>query len=125
MTKMCPIIAKEAVEIPTDEMHGPITKVEITKSQNDEGKVVQYVKATVDTGRKDIKGWNGLMTFSLPAYLSKQSGLGRLLNRLNLPFEVNKPWDEQTLVGLHVVFDTRRDGNFTNVVTDSIVLFQE
>jgi hypothetical protein len=119
---MAPIIARETVEIPTDRMSGSITKVEITKSQNDEGKVVEYVNCTVDTGRKDIKGWNGLMKFSCPAYLSKGSALGRLLLRLGFTpaFDNKTPFDENQLKGLTVVFDTKREGNFTNVVLDSV-----
>lgn len=118
-----PIIAKESVEIPTDRFSGPIEKVEITSSQNDEGKVVQYVQCHVNTGRKDIKGWNGMMKFSVPAYLSKNSGLGKLLSRLEIAIPAaGQAFDEQSLKGLVVSFDTRRDGNFTNVIVDSIYL---
>lgn len=116
-----PIIAKESVEIPTDDFSGPIQKVEITRSQNDEGKIVEYVNCHVDTGRKDIKGWNGLMKFSVPAYLTKQSALGRLLTRLDISWKVGEAFDEQSLKGIVVSFQTRRDGNFTNVVVDSVV----
>lgn len=117
-----PIVAREAVEIPTDDFSGEIVKTEITSSQNSEGKVVQYVQCHVDTGRKDIKGWNGLMKFSVPAYLSKNSALGKLLARLGIAIPAaGQQFDEQTLTGLSVTFQTRRDGNFTNVVVDSIV----
>lgn len=117
-----PIVARESIEIPTNEYSGPIIKTEITSSQNDEGKTVQYVQCHVDTGVKDIKGWNGQMRFSVPAYLTKQSALGRLLGRLNLPFAAGQAFDEQSLTGLKIVFDTRREGNFTNIVVDSIHL---
>jgi hypothetical protein len=124
---MCPIIARETVEIPTERFSGPIVKVEITKSRNDEGKIVEYVNCTVDTGCKDIKGWNGLMKFSVPAYLSKNSALGRLLLRLGFEptFDGKFIFDEQELEDVVVIFDTKRDGNFTNVVVDTVRRVEE
>lgn len=122
---MCPIVGREIVEIPTNEYHGEIVKTEITSSQNDDGKIVQYVNCQVDTGVKTVKGWNGLMRFSVPANLTKQTALGRLLNRLNIKWLPGESFDEQSLTGLHVVFDTKRDGNFTNIVVDSIVPDEE
>jgi hypothetical protein len=120
-----PIIAKESVEIPVREYSGTIEKVEITSSQNDDGKVVQYVNCHVNTGTTDIKGWNGMFRFSVPANLTKQTGLGKLLNRLGLSFTVGQSFDEQSLKGLRVVFDTRREGYFTNVIVDSVHLADE
>jgi hypothetical protein len=122
-----PIVARETVEIPTDSFSGPIEKVKIEKSQNDEGKVVEYLNCFVQTGRKDIKGWDGKMRFSVPVYLSKNSALGRLLIRLGFPvtFDNKYVFDENQLVGVNVVFDTVREGNFTNVVVNSIQRAEE
>lgn len=117
---MCPIVGREIVEIPTSRYSGPITKVEITQSQNDEGKIVQYVNMHVDTGVKTIKGWDGQMRFSVPANLTKQTALGRLLNRLELAWIPGQGFDEQSLKGIEIAFDTVRNGNFTNVVVDSV-----
>lgn len=114
------IMAKKSVEIPVTSYTGKITRVAIASGENSDGKAVQYLNAFVQTGAK-VEGWNGEMKLSMPAYLTQQSALGRLLNRLQIPFTFGKNFDEQTLVGHVVEFDTKRDGNFTVPILDSVV----
>jgi hypothetical protein len=123
--KTMPIIAKESVEIPTDHFSGEIIKSEISRSQNNEGKIVEYVQCTVQTDRKDIKGWNGQFRFSVPANLTKQTALGKLLGRLGISWTVGEVFEENVLTGLVVEFDTKREGYFTNVIVDSIHVVEE
>lgn len=117
---MCPIIAKESVEIPTERYSGVIESVEIRRSQNDEGKIVEYVEMKVNTGISAVKGWNGVFKVSYPANLTRQTGFGKFLSRMGIAFTVGQSFDEQSLKGQRVSFDTRRDGNFTNPILEGV-----
>lgn len=118
---MCPITARDSVEIPVSRYTGRIQNVVIDNQENKKGEPVQYVKFNIETATKDVKGWNGVFkNVGYPANLTKQTSLGKFLQRMNIPFTVGQPWDEQTLNGLEVSFDTVRNGYFTNVVIDGM-----
>lgn len=117
---MCPITAKKAVEIPVQPYSGKIVTSEIETSEKD-GKPVQYVVMTVQTDA-EVEGWDGRFRLSTPAYLTQNSGLGKLLRRLKVNFTFGQEFDEHSLEGLTVQFDTIRNGNFVNPVMDSVRL---
>lgn len=114
-----PIIAKKTVEIPVGRYTGPIETVEVTTSENASGEPVQYLNLHVQTGAK-VEGWDGRMKLSCPYHLTQKSAFGRLLNRLKVPFEFGEEFEEQDLKGMVISFDTRREGNFTNPIMDSV-----
>lgn len=115
-----PIVARESVEIPVSRYTGRIESVIIRNEQNKDGKPVQYVEMDVDTGVQSVKGWNGHFKVSYPANLTKQTSLGKFLSRMGIPFVVGQEFDEQSLQGLSISFDTIRNGYFTNPVIDGV-----
>lgn len=117
-----PIIAKKSVEIPAKRYTGTIEKVEIVTSQNEAGSDIQYVNMHTRINEKPVDGFNGLFKLSVPAHLTQQSALGRLLKRLGINYEFGQEFDEQELVGYVIGFDTKRVGSFTNPVMDSVLL---
>lgn len=117
---MCPIVARESVEIPVQRYTGEVESVQIRNEQNKDGKPVQYVEMDVNTHDDSIKGWNGHFKVSFPANLTKQTELGKFLNRMKIPFVVGQAFDEQSLVGLSISFDTIRNGYFTNPVIATV-----
>lgn len=120
---MAPIIAREVVEIPAGRYNGTIISAKVEPStRKSDGRVFDYLNLRIDTGRRDIKGWDGVTRCSLSANLSNLTDLGRLLTRLGLSFEPNKAFDEKSLEGMNVSFDMVREDNFTNVVISTISL---
>lgn len=116
-----PIEVKKSVEIPVKRYSGAIMKTEITDAQNEAGETVQYVNFYVQTDAK-VEGWNGQFKLSCPAYLTRQSQLGRFLTRLKVPYTPGENFDERSLEGMKIAFDTVRKGYFTNPVMDSAAL---
>jgi len=117
---MAKIIARESVEIPAVRYTGVIDNVVIRDEQNKAGKPVQYVEMHVQTDVKNVKGWKGDFKVSYPTNLTKQTGLGKFLQRMGIPFVPGEEFDTDSLKGLRVSFDTVRDGYFTNPVLDGV-----
>ncbi len=106
------ITVRQAVEIPTGRQTGTISRVETTESQNDEGETVHYLNIHVQTAHKfETSDGVGVYRMSCPAYITKQSQLGRFLTRLKLPFTVDEEFDERTLEGLNISFDVVKKPN--------------
>lgn len=116
-----PIVKTKTTEIPAKRYSGIISNVRVKDEKNKRGDPVQYLELTVQTKDRS-EGWDGAFRIGYPFHLTNNSGLGRLLNRLEIEVKDGEEWDEQDLNGVEVVFDTIKEGYFTNPVVDSVEL---
>ncbi len=130
-----PIVAREVIEVPEGRFSGQIVSAAVEPSKNKTtGKVYNYLNCNVEIDVSNLSeqqrsaaklnqegGWDGHRKFSVNANLSRLTDLGRLLERLDLSVVAGQSFDEQSLVGLAIEFDMKREGNFVNIDVDSIV----
>ncbi len=116
MTTLTP---RKAVVIPVKPMKGTIKNVEVVQRELKDGTPVAYAEIKVQTTEKQ-EGWNGVMTLSMPADITQNTQLGKLLSNLGFEYEPDEDFELDELAGTEIAFNTKRDGNFTVIVPETI-----